>query len=246
MRIYMVMAVGLTLGLNACNTQNAITESNVSPRQPTLTMADVVPVMEPETAEAKAKQEKFLQENAARFKSRELAAEYYVLQAQRAFNEEELDSASYLFGRAYLMDSTNNDIYWGYGMVYGREQKYDEALFLLYRALEKDKENPRLLQDVATSHLSRFYVYADPEDLMQSKKLLEQAVQLSPDEAAAYYKLAINCYYLREYGSAWSYLHKSIRRDKEIADKAFIAALLEKKQDPQGVYTAQHVLKLAK
>ncbi|WP_162053057.1 tetratricopeptide repeat protein [Pontibacter pamirensis] len=242
MRKYMVVAVGLALGISACNTQNALTESNNMPKHPTLSMADVVPVMEPETPEAKAKQEKFLQENADRFKSRKLASEYYVLQAQRAFNDRKQDSASYLFGRAYLMDSTNNDIFWGYGIVYGREQKYDEALFLLYRALEKDKQNPRLLNDVATSHLSRFYAKADPEDLMQSRKLLEQAVQLSPNEADAYYKLAINCYYLREYGSAWTYLHKSIQRDKEIADKTFIAALLEKKQDPQRVYTPQQML----
>lgn len=241
MQKFIVVAVSLTLGLSACNTQSAITESSYSPAYPTLSFADVVPVMEPETAEAKAKQEEFLKKNITRFKSREMAGEYYVLQARRAFNEEKLDSASYLFGRAYLMDSTNNDIYWGYGLVYGREQKYEEALFLLYRALEKDKENPRLLNDVATSHLSRFYVSTNPEDLMQSKKLLEQAVQLAPNEADAYYKLAINSYYLREYGNAWSYLHKSVSRNKEIADKAFIAALLEKEQDPQGLYTPQYV-----
>lgn len=241
MRKYMVVAVGLVISLSACNTQNAITERNYSPAHTTLTMADVVPVMEPETTETKAKQAKFLKENTKRFKSRAMAGAYYVLQARRAFNEEKLDSASFLFGRAYLMDSTNNDIYWGYGLVYGREQKYDEALFLLYHALEQDKENPRLLNDIATSHLSRFYVNAAPGDLVQSKKLLEQAVQLSPDEADAYYKLAINCYYLREYGDAWNYLHQSVRRDKQIADKAFIAALLEKEQDPQGLYSAQHV-----
>lgn len=241
MRISRVVAVSLALGISACNTQNAINESNHTPAYPILSIADVVPVMEPETAAARAKQEEFLQNNITRFKSRALASEYYVLQAKRAFNAEKLDSASYLFGRAYLMDSTNNDIYWGYGMVYGREQKYEEALFLLYRALEKDKENPRLLNDVATSHLSRFYMSTDPGDLMQSKKLLEQAVRLSPDEADAYYKLAINCYYLQEYRNAWSYLHKSVRKDKEIADKGFIAALLEKEQDPQGLYTTQHV-----
>lgn len=241
MRINRVVAVCLALGISACNTQNAINESNYTPAYPTLSIADLVPVMEPETAEAKAKQEEFLQDNMTRFKSRGLASEYYVLQAKRAFNEEKLDSASYLFGRAYLMDSTNNDIYWGYGMVYGREQKYEEALFLLYRALEKDQENPRLLNDVATSHLSRFYLSTDPGDLMQSKKLLEQAVRLSPDEADAYYKLAINCYYLQEYRNAWSYLHQSVKKDKEIADKAFIAALLEKEQDPQGLYTTQLV-----
>lgn len=241
MRNYMVVAVGLILGLSACNTQNALTESNLSPAHPRLTMADVVPVIEPQTTEEKVKQEKLLQRKTARFKSRELASKYYVLQAKRAFNEEKLDSASYLFGLAYQMDSTNSDIYWGYGMVYGREQKYDEALFLLYRALEKDKENPHLLNDIATSHLSRFYVMTEPEDLLQSKKLLEKAVKLSPHEADTYYKLAINCYYLQEYGNAWNYLHKSVRRNKEIADTAFITALLEKEQDPQGLYKPQQV-----
>jgi Tfp pilus assembly protein PilF len=240
MRRYLVPAVGLTLGLSACNTQNAITE-NQQPLKPVLTMADVVPVLQPETPEAKVKQEVFLQENAARFKSRELASAYYVLQAKRNLSEGKLDSASHLFGSAFLMDSTNSDIYWGYGMVYGQQQLYDEALFVLYHALGKDKNNPRLLNDIATSHLNRFYITSNPEDLLQSRKLLEQAVQLAPDEADAYYKLAINSYYLQEYGSAWEYLHKSIGRNNAIADKTFIAALLEKKQDPRGLYAPQHV-----
>lgn len=233
------MAVGLMLGLSACNTQNAITEHRQAPYMPELTLAQVMPVTQPASPEAKVSQAKFLEEDMTRFRSRELASAYYVLQAQRASAEEKLDSATYFFSRAYLMDSTNNDIFRGYGLLYGKQQKYDEALFVLYHALEKDQDNPLLLNDIATSHLSRFYVTSNPEDLLQSRKLLEKAVQLSPTEADLYYKLAINSYYLQEYENAWTYLHKSLRRNRDIADQAFISALLEKQRDPQGTFTPE-------
>jgi tetratricopeptide (TPR) repeat protein len=201
-----------------------------------MTMADVVPVPKPATLEARQQQQRFLVNNTKRFKSRKKASVYYVAQAKRNYNEQKLDSAAYLFGRAWLLDSTNYAILWGYGLVYGQQKQYDKALFVLYKALEKDKENARLLTDVATSHLGRFYKESNPADLLQSKKLLEKAVKYSPDTADIYYKLAINSYYLQEYSKAWSYLHRSLSKDQGKADKTFIAALLEKQQDPEGKY----------
>ncbi|WP_188503060.1 tetratricopeptide repeat protein [Pontibacter amylolyticus] len=232
-----LIAFGLMIAgsMAACTSQNAITENRESPR-PELTMADVIPAKKTLTAAEKQRQKKALDTDAKRFKTRKAASAYYVLQAKRTFNEQKLDSASQFFGRAWLMDSTNNEVYWGYGLVYGQQKAYDKALFALYHALEKEQHNPRLITDLATSHLGRFYAESNPEDLVQSRKLLESAVRYSPDAADAYYKLAISYYYLQEYGKAWSYLHKSISKDKGIADAAFIAALLEKQQDPAGKY----------
>ncbi|MDO6391360.1 hypothetical protein Q4E40_14565 [Pontibacter sp. BT731] len=232
-----LLAFGFMLAgtMAACTSQNAITENRQSPR-PELTMADVIPVKKALTPQEKQQQKRLLDRDAKRFKSRKAASAYYVLQAKRTFNEQKPDSASLLFGRAWLMDSTNNEVYWGYGLVYGQQKSFDKALFVLYHALEKDQHNPRLLTDLATSHLGRFYAESNPEDLKQSRKLLESAVRYSPDAADAHYKLAISHYYLQEYGKAWGYLHKSISKDKGIADAAFIAALLEKQQDPAGKY----------
>ncbi|PKV75419.1 tetratricopeptide repeat protein [Pontibacter ramchanderi] len=232
-----LIALGLLIAgtMAACTSQNAITENRESPR-PEFTMADVIPAKRTLTPAEKQQQKKMLDKDAKRFKNRNAASAYYVFQGKRTFNEQKLDSANILFGRAWLMDSTNNDVYWGYGLVYGQQKAFDKALFLLYHALEKDQHNPRLLTDLATSHLGRFYAESNPDDLMQSRKLLESAVRYSPDAADAYYKLAINYYYLQEYGKAWSYLHKSISKDKGIADAAFIAALLEKEEDPAGKY----------
>ncbi len=227
------------MGLSSCNVQNALTNTP-QPERPRLTMQEVIPPMAPATPEAAAAQNKFLKENASRFKSRQLGSKYYVLQAKRNFNEEKLDSALLYFNRAWLMDRTNNEVYWGYGLVYGQQQEYSKALYILYRALDKDKENPRLLTDIATTHLSRFYQKSTLEDLQQSRKLLERALKLHPKNAAdIYYKLAVNSYYLYEFGQAWDYLHQSIRQDKSKEDQVFIAVLLEQRKDPEGIYVAQ-------
>ncbi|WP_242919204.1 tetratricopeptide repeat protein [Pontibacter liquoris] len=237
-----IAAAGLSLlGLTACNTSENVVEQTQAPESPVITMADIMPVVQAKTPQAKAKQEKFLKQNVKRFRSRKLAAAYYVAQAKRTFNEQKLDSAKYLFSRAWLMDSTNKAIYRGYGRIYGQQKEYNKALFILYRALEADRQNPQLLTDIATSHLGRFYETSDPADLQQSKKLLEQAVTLAPDQADTYYKLAINSYYLQEYGKAWRYLHQSLHQDREIADKHFISALLAKQNDPRGIYTEANV-----
>ncbi|SIQ96293.1 tetratricopeptide repeat protein [Pontibacter lucknowensis] len=232
-----LIAFGLfiTGTMAACTSQNAITENRQSPK-PELTLTDVIPAKKNLTPEERQKQKKTLDMDAKRFKNRKAASAYYVYQAKRNFNEEKIDSAGLLLNKAWLMDSTNNEVYWAYGLVYGQQKVYDKALFVLYHALEKDQHNPRLLTDLATSHLGRFYAESNPQDLMQSKKLLESAVRYSPNAADAYYKLAISHYYLQEYGKAWDYLHKSISKDKAMADATFIAALLEKQQDPAGKY----------
>ncbi|RIJ41720.1 tetratricopeptide repeat protein [Pontibacter oryzae] len=235
-----IVVVGLMgMMFSACQTQNAFTENNNEPAQVSLTMRDVIPAMAPKTPEVKAQQQQFLKVNVSRFKNRKLASDFYVLHGQRTFNANKLDSATIFFNRAWLMDSTNADVFWGYGLIYGKQEKYDRALFILYRALENDTDNPRLLTDIATTHLARFYQQSTPEDLSQSKKLLEQAIELEPENAAdTYYKLAVNSYYLRDYAEAWTYLHQSIKEDKSKADETFIGALLEKERDPKGLYTA--------
>lgn len=238
---WIVVAGMAALGLSSCNSQNALTENTPYAEKPNLTMQDVIPVRQTLSTAEKQRQEEFLARQNDRFKSRKSASSYYVAEAQRNFNEGKIDSAKHLLGNAWLMDSTNNDIFWGYGLVYGQQKQYDKALFVLYHGLEHDKENPRLLTDIATSHLGRFYEESSLEDLHQSKKLLEEAARLDPENAAVYYKLAINSYYLSEYAKAWEYLHASIRKDKEVADGNFISALLEKQHDPQGVFDKQNI-----
>jgi tetratricopeptide (TPR) repeat protein len=236
MRNYIIaFGVLITGSLAACTSQNAITENKQSPK-PNLSLNDVVPVRNVASPEEKQSQKKFVTQQTKRFKNRKAGSAYYAHVAKRQFNDAKLDSASISFGRAWLLDSTNNDVYWGYGLVYGQQKDYDKALYSLYHALDSDQHNARLLTDLATTHLNRFYATSSPDDLLQSRKLLELAVRYAPNKAEASYKLAVSYYYLQEYAKAWESLHRSISKDKTVADNTFIAALLEKQPDPAGKY----------
>ncbi|WP_242928947.1 tetratricopeptide repeat protein [Pontibacter vulgaris] len=228
----------ISISLGACNILPSATHTSAN-KSKTKTIAAVVPVKKPRTKTEKQQQDRFIKTSTKRFKSRQKAGAYYVAKAKRNYNQEKIDSAKYLFGRAWILDSTNADIYWGYGKVYGEQKQYDKALAMLNKALKNDKNNPRLLTDIATSHLGRYYQTSNPEDLQKSKKLLEKAVKLDPTKAEAHYKLAISSYYLREYNKAWDNLHKSVKQDKSVADARFITALLHKQQDPKGIYKKQ-------
>ncbi|QCR21873.1 hypothetical protein [Pontibacter sp. SGAir0037] len=232
-------------GFSACNTQNAITEHTAQAAantdKPALSLQDIIPAQQATTPEEKQKQQEFVTRHLDRFKSRRMAGAFYVAEAQRTFNEGKTDSTDILLNRAWLMDSTNHDIFWVYGLTYGQQKEYDKAIYALYYALEFDKENPRLLTDIATSYLGRFYEESNLDDLHQSRKLLEEAARLDKDNPSIFYKLAVNSYYLKEYSKAWEYLHQSIKQDKKQEDKTFISALLEKQQDPEGIYSRQNV-----
>lgn len=230
-----IIGASMLLSITACTTQQ-ITQDNTHPELPALTLKELIPVTKPATAKARALEASRIKKDLTRFKDQPSAAAYYVTQAKRTFNENKIDSATYLFGKAWQLDSLNTDVYWGFGLVYGKQKKFDKALFILYHALEKDAANPHLLKAIATSHLGRYYKQKDVSDLVESKKLLEKAQQLKPDEADTYYKLAINNYYLSNYRDAWKYLHQSIKQDKKMADKVFISALLEKQKDPMHIY----------
>ncbi len=236
MRNRIVTAVVLLMMvLNGCKT-SPVTKGKTTVKKNSYNTAALVPVKKPRTAKEKQLQDRFVKTSIKRFKSRQKAGVYYVAQAKRNYNQEKVDSAKYLFGRAWILDSMNTDIYWGYGKVYGEQKEYDKALVMLNRALDANKSNPNLLTDVATSYLGRFYQTSNPKDLQQSKKLLEKAVKLDATNADALYKLAISSYYLQEYTKAWDSLHKSVKKDKKIADQKFITALLRKQPDPKGIY----------
>lgn len=59
----------------------------------------------------------------------------------------------YRFNQAFLLDSTNSDIYWGYGAVYFMLNRLDLAREQYKTGLNMDPENTRILTDYGTSYM---------------------------------------------------------------------------------------------
>lgn len=122
-------------------------------------------------------------------------------------------TAMYRFNQAWLLDSTNTDIYWGYGAVYMSLGIYDKARKQYEEGLAADPENTHLLTDFGTFFLFQYY-----EMLPKSKKkaireldtattYLSKSFKLDARDQNTSYKLAV-CYWIEgDCANAWKYFN---------------------------------------
>jgi len=83
----------------------------------------------------------------------------------------DIKTAMYRFNQAYLMDSTNVDIYWGYGGVYMTLGDLERAREQYQLGLAKDDQNSKILTDLATCYMIEFYNLSQTEPDKANLKL---------------------------------------------------------------------------
>lgn len=113
----------------------------------------------------------------------------------------DIKTAMYRFNQAYLLDSNNTDIYWGYGAVYmalgdpeGAKQQYEEGL-------AANSENTHLLTDLATYFLGKYYAEQDKKEsaayLSSGIGYLLKSYTIDPKDGNTLFKLSV-FYYLTD------------------------------------------------
>lgn len=120
-------------------------------------------------------------------------------------------TAMYRFNQAYLLDSTNTDIYWGFGAVYMTLRDYAKAEKQYLEGLAINPVNTHLLTDYGAYFLSLYY-RLEPNDKKGALTNLETAItyllksyQLDPTDQNTTFKLSI-CYLNKgECDNAWKY-----------------------------------------
>ena len=118
-------------------------------------------------------------------------------------------TAMYRFNQAYLLDSTNSDIYWGYGAVYMTIGEYANAEKQYLEGLAADPKNSRILTDYGTYFFAQWVLMPGVSE-MNSK--LDSAIfymmksyQLNNKDENTTFKLS-SCYlYKGDCDSAWKF-----------------------------------------
>lgn len=114
----------------------------------------------------------------------------------------EMGQAMMRFNQAWLVDSLNADVYWGYGAFFMELDRPAVALQWYQRGIALDSTSARLLDGMATALLAERHQVAleqpeRAEDLLSAAiALLERAQRLAPDDAGLSHHLAI-CHLLR-------------------------------------------------
>lgn len=115
----------------------------------------------------------------------------------------DLRTAMYRFNQAYLLDSTNTDIYWGYGGFYMNLGNYEEGKKQYEQGLSIDPNNTHLLTDYGTYFMSQYYGLKQAghesdamENLESAITQLDKSLKLDNKDQNTAYKLSI-CYWLK-------------------------------------------------
>ncbi|MDR2919374.1 MAG: hypothetical protein LBV72_08435 [Tannerella sp.] len=82
--------------------------------------------------------------------NRRAASDFMIKKGFDYLYNGDLKTAMYRFNQAYLLDSLNTDIYWGFGGVYMTLEKYDLAKDQYMEGLSINPENTHLLTDLGS------------------------------------------------------------------------------------------------
>ena len=123
----------------------------------------------------------------------------------------DIKTAIYRFNQAYLLDSTNTDIYWGFGAVYMTLGDFPKAEKQYLEGLAINADNTHLLTDYGTYFMTQYYGL-QLIDKKGALKNLETAINymiksytLDSNDQNTTYKLSI-CYWNKgDCDNAWKY-----------------------------------------
>jgi tetratricopeptide (TPR) repeat protein len=123
----------------------------------------------------------------------------------------DIKTAMYRFNQAYLLDSTNTDIYWGFGAVYMTLGDYARAEKQYLEGLAINPGNTHLLTDYGTYFMAQYYGLQAIDqkgaltNLDTAIVYLLKSYQLDATDQNTTFKLSV-CYWNKgDCDNAWKY-----------------------------------------
>ena len=186
------------------------------------------------TKQQKESDKNFIQEviQQDKFKGDRLAASNHMIAL--GFNylyRGDLKTAMYRFNQAYLLDSTNTDIYWGYGAVYTTLTDYGNAKLQYENGLLLQSKNTHLLTDYGTLFMAQYYQHQAVDELNAQVNLdsalyyLSKSYQIDNQDQNTLYKLSI-CYLIKgNCNNAWKYYDECMALGGQPIDEEYTQEL---------------------
>lgn len=143
----------------------------------------------------------------------------------------DLKTAMNRFNQAYLLDSTNTDIYWGFGAVYMTLGNYEKAKEQYQEGLKIEPENTHLLTDYGTYFMAQYYGLKpiDEENALANLDsaitYITQSLKLDPKDQNTTFKLSILYWNKGDCDNAWKYYDECVRDGGQPITEAYTADL---------------------
>ena len=209
---------------------NKSVDSNGTANTLTLDQRKVLPLFgeQSKTSQQIDEEIKFLSDCDKMFGDRTEAGKFFSTRAWEYLQEGQLDTASYRFNLANLLDKNSVDPYWGLGVICFQQEKLDEASSMLTRGALLAPDNVSLLVDLSTVEVRIYEVREDKAQLSQAEERLLKALKLDPTYSQAHYNMSVVEYYKDNYEKAWQYLHEGRKLDFSQLNLSFVEMLKKK------------------
>ncbi|MEA5258621.1 hypothetical protein VB264_12565 [Arcicella aquatica] len=170
----------------------------------------------------------FLNECDRFFKNRNKAISHHLYRAWEYYYKNDFDTSMKRFNQAWLLDSTNADVYWGFGNILGRQLKFDESLIYFNKSLKLNAKNSKVWLSRGTSYAQMFIKNNDIKLLNKAIDNFRISVELDNKNVEAYSQLAIAYSYYMEKDSALVFLKITDKLDPNAINSEARKFILEK------------------
>ena len=139
-------------------------------------------------------------------KDRSKASKYHVDLGWKYFYENGFDNSIKRFNQAWLLDSTNADVYWGFGSVLGMKSMFRESIAYLKKSIKLNPKNEKVYVGIGLSYGNIFYQTKNTATLDTAIFYFKKSIETQPNNSDAYTKLT-SCYaYYMQSDSVKKYL----------------------------------------
>jgi tetratricopeptide (TPR) repeat protein len=137
----------------------------------------------------------------------------------------DMETAMKRFNQAWLLNPKNENVYWGYGAVYGTFGDYPSAIVQLDKGLIINPNSSVILTDKATLYFIQYQQDQDQTKLNTALGLLNKSYSIDANNVNTTYKLSI-CYFLdKDCGNAWKFYDISQKLGGQPIAKNYTEAL---------------------
>jgi tetratricopeptide (TPR) repeat protein len=137
----------------------------------------------------------------------------------------DLETSMKRFNQAWLLDSKNENAYWGFAAVYFMFKDYDEALKQLDKGLVLNPNSSNILTDKATIYAGYFVNKHDVNYLNKSIALFIQSYKIDPRNQNTLFKLSVAYFYKQDCVNALKYYNECMKLGGQPVPKGYADAL---------------------
>jgi len=172
--------------------------------------------------------EEFFAFTDSKFKDRKTAALASIQLGWNYFYKNDLETSMKRFNQAWLLDSLNADVYWGFGNLLGRKNQFEASIPHFKKSLELSPNNPKVYESMASSYGQLFIATRKPANLNKAIESLKKANSLDKNNARILAQLTTSYFYAQQKDSVHKYLILTDKIDPKAINPE-LRALLKKK-----------------